>query len=168
MFIYLIRHAAAVDLETPSVNADGERYLTDKSIEKTRQYARLLVQLGIRIDEAWTSPLIRCRQMAEILQKEIPALDQVYVNEALAPGSDFDALIDQLERCVDTTGVALIGHEPDLGTLATYLLTGERVHGIRFKKSAIACIETGKLSPPSGNELRWMLTPKIMNSMKVK
>ena len=168
MFIYLIRHATAVDLETPGVHSDGERYLTDKAIEKTKQYARLLVDLGVRIDEAWTSPLVRCRQMAEIFQKEIPALDQVYANEALMPDSNFDALIEQLERSVDTTGIAMIGHEPDLGKFATYLLTGERIHGIRFKKSAIACIETGKLSPPSGNELRWMLTPKIMNNMKVK
>jgi len=168
MFIYLIRHATAVALETPGVHSDGERYLTNKAIEKTHQYARLLLELGIRIDEAWTSPLIRCRQMAEIFQKEIPALDQVYVNEALMPDRDFDALIEQLERCVDTTGIALIGHEPDLGKLATYLLTGERAHGIRFKKGAIACIETGTLSPPSDNELRWMITPKIMNNMKVK
>jgi phosphohistidine phosphatase len=168
VFIYLIRHGSAVDLDTPGVNSDGERYLTDKAIEKTRQQARVLVDLGIRIDEAWTSPLIRCRQTAEIFQKEIPALDQVYTNEALAPGSNFDALIDQLERCVDTTGIALIGHEPDLGKFATYLMTGERIHGIRFKKGAIACIETEKLSPPRGNQLRWMLTPKMMNNIKVK
>jgi phosphohistidine phosphatase SixA len=59
----------------------------------------------------------------------------------------------------------LVGHEPDLGELLAYFLTGSR-SGLRtrFRKGAVACVRAG-MPPPQGRAtLEWMLTTKQLGA----
>jgi phosphohistidine phosphatase SixA len=57
-------------------------------------------------------------------------------------------------------GIAFVGHEPGLGELATYLLTGVKGSIFRFKKGGVACVEVYNLTAPPHCQLRWLLAPK--------
>ena len=90
----------------------------------------------------------------------------VRVVDSLQPDGDYIALTDELQQHLEQLGIALVGHEPDLGQLASYLLTGERNPSVRFKKGGVACIEVYDLAPPKPHcQLRWLLTPKQMTAI---
>jgi phosphohistidine phosphatase SixA len=83
----------------------------------------------------------------------------------LRPGADFRLLGGELADLSLKRRIALVGHEPDLGLLATWLLAGVKISAIQFKKGGAACIETGRFDPPSENQLLWLLTPSQMAHM---
>jgi len=56
--------------------------------------------------------------------------------------------------------ILLVGHQPDLGELASVLVWGSPTAGISFKKAGVARIVTANLPPAATGELRWLLTPK--------
>ena len=160
--LYLIRHGIAVPYGTPGVASDADRDLTASGTKKIRRNARALARLGEVIAEIWTSPLERARRTAEIMADELRVTAPIRVVDALQPDKDFSSLRDELERQLEKTGIALVGHEPDLGELATYLLTGVRSPSFRFKKGGVACIEVYQVNPPPRCQLRWLLTPRQM------
>src|SRR6202012_5881267 len=66
MRIYLVRHGIAIDREDPDCPSEAERYLTPKGIQRTRQAARGLRELGVKPAALLTSPLVRAVQTGEI------------------------------------------------------------------------------------------------------
>jgi phosphohistidine phosphatase len=165
VYLYLIRHGIAVSYGPPGTSTDAERDLAPKGIEKLRRNARALEQLGVEISEIWSSPLLRARQTADLLAEELGVSEPVRVVEYLQPEGEFEPLKEELQHHLEQPGIALVGHEPDLGELATYLLTGVRSSSFRFKKGGIACIEVYDIRPPVSCQLRWLLTPKQMGAI---
>ena len=161
MELYIVRHAIAVARGAQGVLNDRSRPLTQAGIEKMRQHAAALAKLEIVLDQVWTSPLVRAKQTAEILVEALGLALKPCVVKALEPGGDYQPLIAKLSEHADRAGIAIVGHEPDLGEFATYLLTGAHQSAIEFKKGAVACIELDDVeSPPPRGRLRWLLTPK--------
>jgi len=164
--LYLVRHGIAVPYGTPGVSSDASRKLTPAGVKKIRRSAQALARLRVVIDEIWTSPLVRARQTAELLAEELTSKAPVRVVDALRPDGEFNALTDELQQHLEQAGIAMVGHEPDMGQLASYLLTGVRSSNLRFKKGGVACIEVYDLKPPTPRcQLRWLLTPKQMGAM---
>lgn len=164
MDLYLIRHAIAVPHGTPGI-AEEERPLTPEGIRKMRRCIKAMSRLGIRFDEVWTSPLLRARQTADLLVECMELNRSVRQVPFLLPEGDFEALAMVLADTPKRRSVALIGHEPSMGELATWLITGQKMPAIRFKKGSVACIECDQFTPPAGNQLVWMLNPKQMASL---
>jgi phosphohistidine phosphatase len=160
MLLYLIRHAIAVNRNDPGVLTDESRALTPLGIKKMRINATALAKMDLNLKEIWTSPLIRARQTAEILKEELSTTPRIRAVKELAPGGDHSALIELIGRHLAMEEVALVGHEPDLGILATRLIVGTNVGTIRFKKGGAACIELEEVKPPARGDLHWLLTPK--------
>jgi phosphohistidine phosphatase len=165
MRLYLVRHAIAVPRGAPGVLDDRSRELTPAGVKKMRRNVAGLARLAVEIDEIWTSPLVRARQTADLLAEGLHLATHPRVVKGLEPGGDINILTQKLAQHADRAGVALVGHEPDLGELATYLLTGARQPGIRFGKGAVACVEVDDLKPPLRGRLRWLLTSKQMKLM---
>jgi len=161
MLIYLIRHAIAVPHGTPGVE-EHDRPLTPDGVRKMHRNIRGLLRLGVKFDEIWTSPLVRARQTAELLADDMHFRKTIHDVDDLRPGADFTLLAHALGELGPKRRLALVGHEPDLGELATWLLTGLRSSAIQFKKGGAACIEADHFDPPSDNLLHWLLTPKQM------
>lgn len=165
MRLYLIRHAIAVDRSAPGILDDRSRELTPQGIQKMRRSAAALAKVGVVIDEIWTSPLLRARQTADIVSQSLGVRGSPCIVRALSPGGDCEQLMRRLAQHLDFSGVALIGHEPDLGKLATFLLGGPRQSAVEFKKGGAACIEVDDFHPPVRGRLQWLLTPKQMKLM---
>jgi phosphohistidine phosphatase len=63
--------------------------------------------------------------------------------------------------------IALVGHEPNLSEVASYLLTGTGRHGVdlELKKGGVACVGVDGVPGPGTAWLRWLATPRMLRSM---
>jgi phosphohistidine phosphatase len=165
MRLYLVRHAIAAPRETPGLLDDRSRELTPSGVRRMRRSAAALRKLRIEVDEIWTSPLARAKQTANLLAEVLEARAAPRVVKALEPGGDQAQLMRKLAPCIERNGIALVGHEPDLGRLATQLLGGPPDPAINFKKGGVACIEVDDFEPPLRGRLHWLLTPRQMKMM---
>lgn len=117
--LLLLRHGIAEE-RRPDL-ADGDRALTARGRERTRQVVERLVALGLTADQLLSSPLLRARQTADIAVAAGWAPDLTLAAE-LAPGGD---ALSRLPRWCEACGgdsLALVGHEPDLSGLAATLV----------------------------------------------
>lgn len=159
MLVYLVRHGIAAPADAPGVIDDASRPLTPQGGRRMHRAAAGLAHLRIRPAEIWTSPLLRARQTADLLGEALDLSTRIVTMPCLEPGSRPEAVLQQLITRPDLPGVALVGHEPLLGELATFLLTGLAAGSIRFKKGGAACIEVEDVRTPVRGRLLWLLTP---------
>jgi phosphohistidine phosphatase len=157
--LYLVRHGLAAD-RGPEYPDDGKRPLTSQGISRLKREASALVELDVAFDVILTSPLVRCRQTAEIFATSLRSKPPIVNSDALLPGGTFGALLDELGRHGRRQRLALVGHEPDIGQLACRLLGAKR--SLEFKKGAICRIDVAALPPTAPGHLRWYLTPKML------
>ena len=162
MNLYLMRHAIAVDPGEPGIETDEERPLSRKGIKRIRKAARGLKRLEVAFDALLTSPLLRARQTMDIIAQIIGLSDQVEEISGLAPESSVDNLIFGLARFRGREHVLLVGHEPLLSQMMTFLLTGKKNESssIPLKKGALCRIEVDGLPPDKPGTLHWLLAPK--------
>ena len=164
MFIYFLRHGIAVQRGAAGYPND-DRPLTDEGREKMRKGARGIATLVSTIDIILTSPLIRAHDTAKIAAEALGADHKVEVCKELLPGSSAKKLILYLAKYKNLDHVMIVGHEPDLGFLASALLgSGQSV--IDFKKGAMCCIEVSGLPPHGTGTLHWHLQPKQLRELK--
>lgn len=165
MNVYLVRHGIAVPRGMSGAMDDAARELTPVGMKKMRRNAAALLKLGVVIDEVWTSPFVRARQTARILAEGLGLRAAPRVVKALEPGGEVAEVLNKLGLLVNRKGVALVGHEPDLGGLATRMLTPAAHSVFEFRKGAIACIAVDDFKPPPEGRLQWMLTSGQMRLM---
>jgi phosphohistidine phosphatase len=164
--LYLVRHAIAAKRDPARWPDDSQRPLTPDGVARFRPAARGLARIVPTVERVFSSPFPRAWQTAEILNEESgwPAPEPREDLAATRPPDDGAALLDE----IDAESVALVGHEPNLSLLASFLLTGD--HGLarlELKKGGSAFLEL-----PDGAEgnigtaiLRWSLSPKIMRAL---
>ncbi len=161
--LYLIRHAIAAE-RGDAWPDDDKRPLTEDGIARMRKAARGLARLDVTVDVILTSPLVRARQTAEIVAAALDARPALVVMESLAPGAAYAAFVAELEKHARKSRLALVGHEPGLGELASRLI-GSR-HAIEFKKGAVCRIDLDQIPPAGPGHLRWFLTPRMLREIK--
>jgi phosphohistidine phosphatase len=161
--LYFIRHGIAED-RGDAWPDDSKRPLTAEGTSRLRKSARGLVRFGVVFDVILTSPLVRARQTADIVASVYDPRPHIVTVESLAPGGAFSALLTDLEKQARRTRIALVGHEPGIGELAARL-AGSR-HPLEFKKGALCRIDVEAFPPTGSGTLRWLLTPRIMRSLR--
>jgi phosphohistidine phosphatase len=131
-----------------------------------KRAARGLASLGVAPAHLLASPLVRAQQTAEIVVEALPQL-RIETCELLAPGVDERALTRLLNASYGGSDVMLVGHEPDLGELLSFWLSGSR-GGVetRFKKGATACIASATLPPQGKAVLEWFMTAAQLGSIE--
>ncbi|MGD9645235.1 MAG: phosphohistidine phosphatase SixA [Pirellulales bacterium] len=167
MLLYIVRHAWAFERDAEQFPDDRLRPLTPEGTKRFRRVVRRLVRRGVRPSVIATSPLVRCRQTADLLAAQLD--DEVPLEEidALAPGSDLEAALDwtkgQLQRRDDAREmqVAWVGHSPDVEELAARLI-GDRGAAIRFAKGAVAAIRFADEPAVAAGRLDWLVTARIL------
>ena len=117
--LLLLRHGIAEE-RRPDL-ADGDRALTARGRERTREVVERLVALGLRADRLLSSPLLRARQTADIAVAAGWGPDLTLAAE-LAPGGAALSCLPQWCEACGGDGLALVGHEPDLSGLAATLI----------------------------------------------
>ena len=155
--LYVIRHAVAED-HAPDGSGDHDRRLTKKGRRKFERLVRRLQAAGMEVDLIATSPLVRTRQTAEILADAFAGRPPVVVVDALAPGSDWHALVAWTIR-QDAGRVAWVGHAPCVGRLVA-LTIGDGSAAIRMQKGAVAAIRLDD-GPGQPGELDWLATTDL-------
>ncbi len=160
MLLYIVRHAWAEDRDAEKYPNDDVRPLTGEGKKRFGKVVERLVDGGFRPTLVATSPLIRCRQTADILVKHLPDKVKLVELDALRPGSDVNALVEWTAAQPDEA-IAWVGHAPDVGDLAASLV-GDATAAIRFAKGAVAAIQFE--GPPAGEkgELTWLATAKLL------
>lgn len=160
--LYLIRHGLAG--QHGDYENDWERPLTEEGKHKTRQVAKRLSELGAKFDLILTSPLVRAKQTAEILQE---AGLSKHLEEAayLAPGGSIQAWLDWLEDWTSEKPLALVGHEPDLTTWAETLVWGNAQGRLILKKAGVIGLTLPLSgSPIAQGQLFWLTPPRFFTA----
>ena len=156
VLLYLMRHGVAEDAG-PGMS-DAERALTADGIQKTKRVALGLKKLGIKPELIVSSPLRRAEQTARLVAEAVASDARLELQAFLAGGTP-EEVVKGLRPHRDCSEIVLVGHQPDLGELASHLLTGSAsLTPLPFKKAGVAAIAVGTLPPRSAGMLEWFLT----------
>lgn len=163
MRLLVIRHGDAVEREefAESGQDDALRPLTEEGTRKTERNAKALRRVVDALDVLAASPLLRAAQTAGVVAA---AYDDVAVTTvpALSPDSPLDDFLAWLRQRRETEVVAAVGHEPHLGTLVTWLLTGVEESHTPLRKGGACFLEFDGRPRPGGARLLWALTPALL------
>lgn len=166
MDLLIIRHAPAEDRDQFALTgqADDLRPLTERGIERMQLAARGLMTLALPIERLIVSPLTRAQQTAEILA---PALEiRKFDTEAiLSPEATIDSVIDWLRKQPRVDGMALVGHEPNLGQLAETLIHGRSSGNMPLKKGSAMLIRFTDAIAAGQGQLIWFLPPGVLRAL---
>jgi phosphohistidine phosphatase len=156
--IYLVRHGIAADAG-PGMS-DADRALTEDGVRKTNRVAVGLQHLGVKPDLILSSPLRRAEETARLLGDILAPKLRIELYPPLGGGFGAEDIVRGLRVHRQARELVLVGHQPDLGELASYMLTGSpNLTPLPFKKAGVAAIEVGSLPPRSAGTLQWFLTP---------
>jgi len=162
MLLYIIRHAWAYHYGDPRWPDDTQRPLSEKGCKRFTGIVDCMVERGFAPQIIATSPLVRCRQTADLVAEGILEPADVVELDALEPGSDLEALLawtaEQAQRYAE---VAWVGHAPDVGRLVA-ALTGDGEGEIHFAKGGVAAVVLEDPPEPGQGELRWLVTAKVL------
>ncbi len=165
MDLYLVRHGIAGTADADKWPDDRDRPLTAKGDARFRSAARGLRTLAPSVDGVLSSRYVRAWQTAEILERYArwPAPQQC---EALEGGRDPAEILRALQPYSSAGAVALVGHEPGLHELASYLLSADTGHvQIEMKKGAVVLLAIDEALRPGTAHLIWLLPPKALRSI---
>lgn len=154
MKLYLVRHAHAMPANG---GGDAVRPLSERGrMEIARLSSLLRVTRAFQPDQVWHSPLVRAAETAAGLVEKL-GLDALRVETpGLQPDDAPGALAERLAEHPPTIAIALVGHEPQLGALATLLVRGRPDSvGFDFKPAAVLCLERAVESHKRTELLRW-------------
>jgi phosphohistidine phosphatase len=139
--VYLIRHADAVSEEE-----DPERPLSQKGRDQVAKVCGVLGRLATFAPEQfWHSPLVRSRETAELLRKGLKLASPLVLSPGLEPDDDPRETAARLAAA--GRQVAVVGHEPHLGIVASLMVHGPEKAGIYFpfpKAGVLALTPQGK------------------------
>ena len=128
MDLILWRHAEAFEMH--EVEDDLSRALTPKGERQALRMAEWLNQRLAHSTRIFVSPAVRCQQTAKALGKKFKTLNE------LAPDGNGEALLKAARWPDASEPVLIVGHQPTLGFVASYLLAGQPV-AWTIKKGAV-------------------------------
>jgi phosphohistidine phosphatase len=169
MEFYLLRHGAAVEPGTKGYEVDANRPLVAKGRKQIRHVVGALKEMDVRFDAIFTSPLLRARETAELLAAGMKSSRLIQIVDELIPGTPPEKLIRRIIGMKKMPKrILCVGHEPDLGELASWLLTGAASGRFPLKKGGLVRLDISKLTPGQCAVLTWCLTPPQLKMLSGK
>jgi phosphohistidine phosphatase len=167
MNLYLLRHAIAVERETPGVEDDSKRELTPKGAAKMRRVARGMLALELKFNLILSSPYLRTRQTADIVADEFNARSILRFTDSLIPGAAGEQVIAEITKHhLKRENILLVGHEPLLSSLIATLISGDSTLDISMKKGGLCCLTTSALSYGRCAVLEWLMYPSQLAELE--
>src|SRR5213592_2478495 len=153
MKLYFLRHADALE----GID-DAARPLSPHGRKEALEVGRFLKRAGIEFDAAYSSPLIRAKETAEIVLDTCGSTKLVLTTALLNEGSE--AKFDEwLKGIPDAKHVCLVGHAPSLADRVRQLLGIKATDALKLPKGALACLETENRRTAA---LKFLVTPKLL------
>ena len=167
MNLFLLRHGLAVERDEFDFARDKLRPLTAKGKNQMRQVSAAMRVQELKFDLIFSSPLVRARQTAEIVAADLKLKQRLSLADELKPGGQTNKLIQTIVRLKPAPeNVLLVGHEPDLSELISWLVTGRAGAGFVLKKGGLAKLEIENLNFEKCARLAWLITPAQMKWMR--
>lgn len=164
MRVLIVRHALAGTREefARTGKPDADRPVTADGKKKMRRASLGLRKLAPDVDRLVTSPYRRAAQTARIVARAYDGIEPVAL-EHLKPEVEPPVVARWLRAQRGVGTVALVGHEPQLSALATYLLTRHSEPILELEKGAACAIDL----PAEGRNgsLAWLLTAKQLRTL---
>jgi phosphohistidine phosphatase len=167
MRLLVIRHGPAGDRDEFAFTGkpDAERPLTKDGREKMKKAAAGLARAVDALDLVATSPLARAVQTAEIVADAFGGMDLTIIDE-LAPERAPGDLLPWLRGHDRDVSLAVVGHEPHLGLLVGWLLTGRHESFVELKKGGAVMLSLGETPQAGAAKLLWALTPGQLRRLR--
>ncbi len=134
MKLWLLRHGAAEAYQ----RHDAERQLTEQGRQQVLQAAELL--RDVQFDRVLSSPYVRARQTAELLCSTVQRKGFIETVPWLTPEEDVREVVRKLDG-YPVGNLLIVAHQPLLGTLASWLVDADRLHGLPLETASVACLE---------------------------
>ena len=168
MDLYILRHAIAVERGTIGYETDSTRPLTGEGAKKMHQNALGMKALDLSFDIVLSSPLLRAKQTAEIVCKVFKIKQNSIIStKNLVPDASFqDLLIEINAHGKNIKSVLLVGHEPHLSELISFLLTSKQTLPLILKKGGLCHLITGSTPKAGSATIDWLLTPSQLRLIK--
>lgn len=132
-----------------------------------RPIARTMCRPGIAPDPIYTSPLVRARQTAAILARQLEGDHDPQVVDELCPGGRMDRMLRDIQarHRHPAAVVMLASHEPDLGRLPGVLLCGNAGAALRFRQGGFCRLEvrSGRPRYGRGATLQCCVAPRLLH-----
>lgn len=159
MHLYVIRHGEAQ--QAAPEHHDAARELTPDGEKKFRREVKGLRRLGWTFDRVFTSPWLRAKQTAALLE---PLCDHEPEDTVLLAEPPTRELM-QLVADTNAEHVAVVGHEPWLTELVQWLALGDpHRDSLVLKKGGIVWLSG--VAMPAGMKLRAILPPRVLRALR--
>lgn len=157
--LYMIRHGfAGTPVEDKA--KDEARPLKPKGKDKTKEISKGLKEMDIRFDVVLSSPLLRAKQTAEIVNAYCGMHDGITITELLRPDASYQNLIKFLNKLKKADKIAIVGHEPFLGGFASFCLAKTNNSFINLKKNGVLMLQINEVIKPKRCSLGWVMEPR--------
>jgi phosphohistidine phosphatase len=168
MHLLIIRHAIAEDRDSfaGSGKSDDLRPLTEEGRAKMKLGAEGLRALLPDVTLLASSPLTRAQETAEIVGREY-GLEIGATTDSLRPRAAFADFVGWIgERGGGAQDVvAIVGHEPHLSALATWLICGTKHSRIELKKGGACLLSFAGVPKKGDGTLEWALHPSHLRAI---
>ena len=162
MNLYILRHGIAADRSAGYAN-DELRPLTSKGIRRMRREAKGIDAMGVAPDLIISSTLVRAIQTAEIVQQGLSEPPRMATSRSLVPEAHPSQILRELADGHSSLGsVMVVGHEPHMSSLVSYILTGRVSWLIDMKKGALVSID---LFSSERGQLLWAMAPRHLRAL---
>lgn len=166
MKLYLFRHGLAMDRQVAVDQKmdDSLRPLVEKGRDRTKKVCKSLREHLPPINLLVSSPLVRAQETADIISDNV-ACTRYLESSELVPEAPPQAFARWLKsEASQATAVMAVGHEPQLSSFASWVLSGDDESFIDLKKSGVICLEVESFESvgPGSALLKWVLNPKFL------
>ena len=158
MQLLVIRHGIAEDPSAVAKGQDDSGPPLSKEGKKMMKRVAAGLRELVEIDVIGASPLLRAQQTAKIVAKGYDDLPVATVDD-LMPESDPSALMNWLHLHSTAEVVAIVGHQPNLGLVVTWLMSGVKASRVDLTKGGTCLLEFSESVSAGNGTLQWLLTP---------
>jgi len=162
----IVRHADAGDAGdfSKSGQPDSARPLSSKGRQQIADAAKGLVKLLPSTNMIVSSPYVRAVQTAaELKDVYNPIAEEI--TSTLEPGARPETFEKWLQQHSRHGIVIAVGHEPNLGMLATWFVAGVLDARMDMKKSGACLIEFEGAARKGEGFLRWLMGPDALKAL---
>jgi phosphohistidine phosphatase len=157
--LFLLRHARPEAPNSERYSDDRQRPLTEAGRQEHRRVIRAVVPLLQPLDYILSSPLVRARQTADLTAEGLSWNGQVQETSVLGEAYTTGAVLALLDNYAPQARLLCIGHAPDMGRLAAFLLDGEGRSRIDFQQGALMGLSFIGVPMPGRGTLCFFLRP---------
>jgi phosphohistidine phosphatase len=156
MIVSFLRHAEA----EPDAGRDFDRKLTVKGLEQAEKVGKFLVRYGLIPDRILTSPVVRARQTARLVARQLG--DPVLTEEPwLACGMAPATCLTELATHSSDSHLMLVGHEPDFSDTIAHLLGLTNADALHIRKASLTTLDLPELRAGAGR-LEYLVPARLM------